>query len=258
MIEIGFLGTGGWIATKERDNTSFLIRHENKLILVDCPGGAVQKIKLLGYEPEDTVSLFVTHVHPDHIYGLPSLVHSLMLEELAIGLYGSEHSLDFCRRLLDLFQLRESRIKCRIDFNPLVSGQSFLPLSDVSCSCLHVPHHPSSLAYSFHFGREEKTLIYSGDTPLYSPLFDEAKESDLLIHECSAPKWYFDRYPALYDIHTAALDLGRESQSNRIKKLIPCHIFGDMGFAATDLEREILESFEGDVVMPYDLMTLKL
>lgn len=258
MTEIGFLGTGGWIATQKRDNTSLLIRHGEKLVLVDCPGSVVQKIKILGFDPAETVSILVTHVHPDHIYGLPSLVHSLMFEECEIGLFGSGETTDFCRRLLDLFQLREERIKCRIDFFPLSSGQFFSPQAGISCMGFSVPHHPSSLAYLFKFRGEEKSMVYSGDTPLYPPLFREARETDLLIHECSAPKWYFDRYPALYDIHTNALDLGHESRKGRIKKLVPCHIFGDLGFSDTDIERELREGYGADVVMPRDSMTIRL
>jgi len=258
MTEIGFLGTGGWIATKKRDNTSLLIQHEKNLVLVDCPGSVIQKIKLLELEPADIVSILVTHVHPDHIYGLPSLVHSLMLEECKIGLFGSEPAVDFCRRLLDLFQLREARIKCRINFFPLVSGQRFRPQSTISCSCLSVPHHPSSLAFIFKFGGEEKSMIYSGDTPLFPPLFDEAREIDLLIHECSAPKRYFDRYPVLYDIHTNAFDLGHESRKSLVKKLIPCHIFGDLDFLESEIEQELIESYGGHVVMPHDSMKIRL
>ena len=258
MTEIGFLGTGGWIATKERDNTSLLIRHEKKLTLIDCPGSVIQKIKRLELEPSDIVSVIVTHVHPDHIYGLPSLVHSLMLEECAVNLYGSEPAVDFCRQLLDLFQLREKRIKCRINFVPLVPGQRFRPQSSVSCSCLSVPHHPSSLAYIFDFEKESTSMLYSGDTPIFPPLFVEAREIDWLIHECSAPKRYFDRYPVLYDIHTNAFDLGTESWKAGIKKLIPCHIFGDLDFSESEIEEELRETYGGQVIIPHDSMKIEL
>ena len=107
MTEIHFLGTGGWVATRERDNTSLLIQENEKLVLVDCPGSVIQKIKKTDLDPEAIVSILITHVHPDHVYGLPSLVHSLMLVECTINLYGSEETVQFCLNLLDLFHLRE-------------------------------------------------------------------------------------------------------------------------------------------------------
>ena len=61
MTEIGFLGTGGWIATKERDNTSLLIQHEKNLVLVTCypfgaltAGGASRYLVYASAMPENT------------------------------------------------------------------------------------------------------------------------------------------------------------------------------------------------------------
>jgi len=115
-MKITFLGTGGAVATEERDNTSLLVAQGKFLALVDCPGGVVQKIKKAGYLPQNLQAILVTHVHPDHIYGLPSLIHSLMLEDMTLELYGSSASILFCQKLLDLFQLRENKIKCRVRF----------------------------------------------------------------------------------------------------------------------------------------------
>ena len=253
MAEIYFLGTGGWVATRERDNTSLLIHQNEKLVLVDCPGSVIQKIKKIDLNPEDIVSVMITHVHPDHIYGLPSLVHSLMLVESTIDLYGKEESIHFCQNLLDLFHLREEKIKCRINFIPLRSGQDFHLLPSLSGSCLDVPHHPSSLAFSFEFKDLNKSLLFSGDTPVHTEIFKEARDIDYLVHECSASKRYFDLYPILYDIHTCAYDLGRLSQESGVKCLIPCHIFGDLEFSESEIEQELLENYKGRLVFLNDL-----
>ncbi|MGD2245103.1 MAG: MBL fold metallo-hydrolase [Candidatus Aminicenantes bacterium] len=258
MSELCFLGTGGWIATRERDNTSLLVDHDNQLFLVDCPGSVIQKLKKLKFEPERITSILVTHVHPDHIYGLPSLVHSMMFEELSICLYGTEETVDFCQKLLDLFQLRDKRFKCRVNFVSLSSGQRFRLSPSLSCFCLSVPHHPSSLAFVMESESLNKRLLYSGDTPLHPPVFEEAEDIDYLVHECSAPESYFKRYPILYDIHTNAYELGRLSQESRVKCLIPCHIFGDLDFSESDIEKEIRENYRGRLVIPQDLMRIEL
>ena len=105
MAEIVFLGTSGYIPTPERDNASFLLRTGATAVLVDCPGSPLRKLASAGVDPLDVGEVFITHVHPDHVYGLPSLVHGLMLREHVLRVHGSAESVDLCRRLLDLFGL---------------------------------------------------------------------------------------------------------------------------------------------------------
>lgn len=252
MIELCFLGTGGSVATKERDNTSFLINHNETLLLIDCPGSAIQKIKKLNLSPLKIKTILVTHIHPDHVYGLPSFVHSLMLDEGLISLYGSAESVDFCRNLLDLFHLRDEKIKTRVDFIPLGPGQDFQLTESIRCTSLKVPHSSSSLAYHFRFEGEKKELIYSGDTPPDTLLFRDAEEKDYLVHDCSAPSRFFKMYPSLHEMHTHSLELGSHSQRSGVKCLIPCHFFGELEFSLSEIENEIRKNYKGKMIIPKD------
>jgi ribonuclease Z len=258
MNEIIFLGTGGAAATLERDNTSLLLRRNEDLVLVDCPGSVTRKIKSMGLDPRNLRALQVTHVHPDHIYGLPSLVHSLMLDDMVIRVTGAEESLRFCRDLLDLFHLREDTIRCRCDFIPLESEESFEVVPGVTCRAFPVPHKDSSLAFHWRFEAPRKDVMYSGDTPLFPPLFKRAAGIDVLIHDCSIPSRFFEEYPFLPRMHTNALDLGRMAQEAGVKTLVPCHFFGELPYEMDEVEGEIRRYFQGETLMPRDLMRLEL
>lgn len=258
MAEVYFLGTGGSVATKERDNTSLLISYEESLILIDCPGSVIQKIKKLDYDPRKITTILVSHIHPDHIYGLPSFIHSLMLDECLIDLYGSEESVNFCKNFLDQFHLREKKIKTRIRFIPLEQDKSLRLSHSLRFSSFKVPHDSSSLAFHFHFERERKEMIYSGDTPAHPLLFQEAAEKDYLIHDCSAPSRFFKKYPSLYEMHTHSLQLGELSRKAKIKCLIPCHFFGELDFSLTEIENEIRKNYNGKLIIPNDFMRITL
>jgi len=253
-----FMGTGGSVATKERDNTSLLFSQAESLILIDCPGSVIQKIKKLDFTPQHLSTILVTHIHPDHIYGLPSLVHSLMLDECLINLYGSEETIIFCQQLLDLFHLREEKIKTKINFITLKDGQLFTLTPSLQVMAVKVPHHPSSLAFYFNFVKENKKLIYSGDTPLYPPLFDLVNDLDCLVHDCSAPSRFFKEYPSLYEMHTHSLQLGKFAQEARIKCLIPCHFFGELDFSLLEIEKEIKQNYKGELIIPTDFQRIKI
>lgn len=257
-IEVGFLGTGGSVATEDRDNTALAIAYGDDLLLVDCPGAVIQKLKRMEIDPRRLTSILVTHVHPDHIYGLPILVHGLMLDEMRITLYASEQSLRFCQDLLDLYQLRSDHIKCRLDFESVQDGEMFSPIAGMDCRAMHVPHKDSSLAFFWNFKQEARSLVYSGDSPLYPPLFKAAAGCDLLVHDCSVPSRLARQYDFLLKMHTTALDLGRLSQESLVKRLAPVHFFGELDYSLEEIEAEIRRNYSGELIIPSDLEMISL
>lgn len=256
--KVFFLGTAGAVSTSRRDNTCFLLCHQERLILVDCPGSIIQKVKKLNINPSGINTILITHIHPDHVYGLPSFVHSLMQEAGQVNLFASEEAVKFCSRLLDFFNLRQKRIKYRINFHPLVLEKEVAVSPALDCIPLSVVHHSSSLGFKFRFKQEKKKLVYSGDTAVSSSLFEKAKGVDCLIHDCSAPFRFFQKYPSLSSMHTDALNLGRLAQRAKIKKLIPCHFFGELNYSLDEIREEIKRNYGGELVIPQDLEGIEL
>ncbi len=258
VSELYFIGTGGSVATEDRDNTSFLLRTQESLLLIDCPGSVTQKLKKLNHDPRSINALLVTHIHPDHIYGLPSLIHSLMLVDCLLRIYGSEETVRFCAGLLDLFDLRTERVKCRVDLIPVEDRGIQQILPSVSCAFFKVPHSPASMAFHFHLEDEGIHFIYSGDTPTYPALFQEAQNADYLVHDCSAPSRFFREYPSLQSMHTDGLSLGKYAQEAGVKNLLPCHFFGEIDFSLKEIEEEIRRYYRGNLIIPYDFLKVTL
>jgi ribonuclease Z len=258
MAEIYFLGTGGWVATPQRDNTSILLRTGGEIILIDCPGSVVAKIRKLNFDAREVSTIILTHLHPDHIYGLPSLIHSLILDKGEIKLLGSEETVALARRLLDIFGLRGKSAGTRVRFQVLRPGRSLRLGRAGSLRAFRVPHHSSSLACHFYLNEGGKEILFSGDTPVHRPLFQEARGIDYLVHEASAPARYFKKYPVLFGIHTSSLDLGRWSQEAGVKCLIPCHFLADVWAAPAEIRAEIRRCFKGRLIVPRDFQRISL
>jgi ribonuclease Z len=253
MAEILFLGTGGALATRERDNTAFLLRAGPRAALVDCPGSIVQKVLRAGARPEDITDLFITHVHPDHVYGLPSLVHGFMLRESVLRVFGSAETVDFCGRLLDLFGLRRAKYRTRVELAALAPGEAVLVSEGLEVTGLRVRHHPSSLAFEFRLPEAACRIIFSGDTALDPALFERAREADILCHDCGGPARFFEQYPALATRHTSARDLGTWSERAAVRTLVPCHFLAELGFPVAEAEAEVRSGYSGRLVLPADL-----
>lgn len=258
MGELVFIGTGGSVATEERDNTSFLFLDRDNTVLLDCPGSIIQKLKKVRIDPLSVHSMIVTHIHPDHIYGLPSLIHSLMLDECIIEILGSELSVNFCASLLDLFRLRDKKIKCHVNLVPVMEGETYRISPSLNCSFYRVPHSPSSMAVGFHRHGDRMGLLYSGDTPRNPPLLRKMGDLDLLVHDCSAPSRFFEAYPSLNSMHTDSLSLGKMAQEAGVRRLVPCHFFGELDFSIEEIEVEIKKNFRGKLTIPKDFTRIPL
>ena len=257
MAEITFLGTGGSVSTETRDNMCFLFSHDGFTALVDCPGSVTGKIKKAGHTPLEVEALLITHIHTDHVYGLPSLVHSLMQNEKRLRVYGSLGTIEFCRRLLALFDLFKDSVKYRLGFYPIETGEVARLSPSILLEALAVPHSPASLAFKITF-EGISSLVYSGDTPVHPPLFDWARGIEYMIHDCSAPSRFFEEFPALKIMHTSSLDLGRSAQTAGVRNLIPCHLMGELEFPDEEIEGEIRRHFEGRLIVPQDFQKVSL
>ena len=86
-MNIFFIGTGSAVPTARRDNTALYVENNSGGLLIDCPGSPLSKLTGLGINPADLKSVFLTHMHTDHVYGLPSLIHSLKPFGVLPGIY---------------------------------------------------------------------------------------------------------------------------------------------------------------------------
>lgn len=72
MLEIFFVGTGSAFATQNYNN-SILIRKNGSHILVDCGENGPLALNSHGIDPGSIRNIFITHLHSDHVAGVPHL-----------------------------------------------------------------------------------------------------------------------------------------------------------------------------------------
>lgn len=78
-MEIKFLGTGAGVPSKERNVSSLalnLTEEINHIWLFDCGEATQHQILRTNLKPRKINKVFITHLHGDHIYGLPGLLSS--------------------------------------------------------------------------------------------------------------------------------------------------------------------------------------
>ncbi|MDA7027046.1 ribonuclease Z [Bacillus sp. CLL-7-23] len=92
-MELLFLGTGAGIPAKTRNVTSValkLLEERRSVWLFDCGEATQHQILHTSIKPRKIEKIFITHLHGDHVYGLPGLVSSRSFQggESCLTIYG--------------------------------------------------------------------------------------------------------------------------------------------------------------------------
>ncbi|MEY4562043.1 MAG: hypothetical protein RLZZ618_1320, partial [Pseudomonadota bacterium] len=77
-MDLLFLGTSSGTPTKTRNVTGLALIEEQgrQWFLIDCGEGTQHQLLRTGLSVNDLATVFITHVHGDHCYGLPGLLAS--------------------------------------------------------------------------------------------------------------------------------------------------------------------------------------
>ncbi|WP_042223517.1 ribonuclease Z [Oceanobacillus manasiensis] len=99
-MELVFLGTGAGVPSKERNVSSValtLLQEQNSVWLFDCGEATQHQILNTSIKPRKINKIFITHLHGDHIFGLPGLLSSRSFQggEDEVILYGPEGLKDY-------------------------------------------------------------------------------------------------------------------------------------------------------------------
>ncbi|MDA3793117.1 MAG: MBL fold metallo-hydrolase [Elusimicrobia bacterium] len=253
-MKIKFLGTGSAIATSKRDNTSILFEYNAKKVLVDCPGSIVSKLRYLKVDFRELDALIITHFHPDHVYGLPSLIHSLKPFGRYPDIFVPEKLYGKTLKLLEIFNLSKTAevIPVTIKDPPVTVKDK---IEKFNTTFFKPRHTPASLGIKI-FSREkakERSLIYTSDTGPMDKSATLFKDINCLIHDCYAPASFKSEISELDKTHSSALKVGEIAAAAGVKKLFPVHFSGETKFSINLIIKEIRKNYSGQIIIPEDL-----
>ncbi|MFA5569839.1 MAG: ribonuclease Z [Sphaerochaetaceae bacterium] len=107
-FEVFVLGTSGMMPLPGRFLTSALVRREGELILFDCGEGTQISLKMLNLKWKHISTICISHMHADHVTGLPGLLmlNSQVDRTEPLVIYGPEPLKEYIyqtRKLLDMY-----------------------------------------------------------------------------------------------------------------------------------------------------------
>lgn len=120
-MDIQFLGTGAGQPSKGRNVSSLVLKlldEINEVWMFDCGEGTQQQILETTIRPRKVKKIFITHLHGDHVLGLPGFLASRAFqaseEQTDVDLYGPVGIKSF---VMTSLRVTGSRLPYRINFH---------------------------------------------------------------------------------------------------------------------------------------------
>jgi ribonuclease Z len=137
-FEVTILGSGAAIPTLRRGTTAQYIQCKQRHLLIDCGEGTQTQIRKFGIKYQRISHILISHLHGDHIFGLPGLLSTMQLmgRTQGVTIYGPEGIRNFIRTALDV---GKGYFQFQVDFVELSPETSGLLFED---KCIEIHHFP--------------------------------------------------------------------------------------------------------------------
>ncbi len=258
-MHFAFLGTSGAVPSVERDTTSLVFVGQDESVLVDCGGSPIQKLLHAKVDPMSVARVIITHIHPDHAYGLPSLVQNLFLMGRTAPLRVScrEEHVEPLRLLLGLFELLERPGMYPIAFDPVPARERVAVATTPSFAVTASPNahgRMPNLALRFDVRETGRAVVYSSDTEPCDVVVALAQGVEILIHEAT----FAERGRGRFGAHSTAGEAGAVAARAGVRRLILTHIDPDYHGEVDAMALEARARFAGLVEISQEFIPYPL
>jgi ribonuclease Z len=245
-VHLTFLGTSGAIPSLARDTTSLVVVADEGAILLDCGGSPLQKLLLARVDPARLTHVVLTHMHPDHAYGLPSLLQNLYLlgRRAPLPVFCPRAHVESVGALLDIFRLRrDGLVPVAIQGIEPREREPVFTLGPLVVTTSPNEHGTMPNVAVRVDGPPRGGVVYSSDTTPCDAVVRLATGAHTLIHESTFPHRDRGRFGA----HSTAAEAGQIAARAGVERLLLIHIEADYHGDLGALAAEAGEHFGGTV-----------
>ncbi len=151
MLDVCLLGTGGTQPLINRWLTSLMVRYQGHAVLIDCGEGTQIAAQKAGLSLKPVDKILLTHLHADHVSGLPGLLLTMgnmgRTEELSIiGPVGTE-------RVVHALRSIAPSLPFTIRVSELETEEELMYFRDCDIRAFAVQHGVPCYGYSFTLPR---------------------------------------------------------------------------------------------------------
>lgn len=148
-MQLEFLGTGAGSPGKFRNVTSTALRlldERNEVWLFDVGEGTQHQILRTTLKPRKIAKIFITHLHGDHIFGLPGLLSSRSFQggDEPLTIYGPVGVRDFVQTAL---RVSGTHLSYPLKFHEITKAETVFEDTTFKVSCEPLDHRIACFGY---------------------------------------------------------------------------------------------------------------
>jgi ribonuclease Z len=280
-FRVTLLGTGSPPPVMNRFGPGVLVQAGGQTLLFDCGRGVTQRLAQLGVQLGAANKLFITHLHSDHIVGIPDLWLTGWLETpfaqrkgvfQVFGPAGTRNMME------NLEKAYEWDIRTRIADQKLAKENIAVSITEikegivydrdgVKVTAFEVDHGPLiKPAFGFRIDYGGRSAVVSGDTRFSENLIRHATGTDLLIHSVAAVRLELLALPVFQFIlahHTKPDEAGVVFARTKPKLAVFSHfVLLSTPKVPAMTEQEVVElarkNYSGPLLVGEDLMVFRV
>jgi ribonuclease Z len=175
-LRVIFLGTAGSVPTTKRSLPAILVQHKGEQIMFDCGEGVQRQMIRAKAGFHGKMKVFVTHMHGDHVLGLPGLLQTMALldREKKLDVYGPPGIKRFLEGIKDTVQFV---LTFPVEVHEICEPSVVCEEQEYAVRAVWADHVIPSLAYAFvekprpgRFYPEKAKALGVQEGPLWSKL----------------------------------------------------------------------------------------
>ncbi len=245
------LGSSNAIPDEKHENTHMAISCRESTLLIDCVNNPIVRLRQAKLDFNRLTDVILTHFHPDHVSGVPSLLMNMWLmgRKDPINIYGLSYTLDRIEKLMEFYDWASWPRFYPVKFHR-IPEKEFAPVfetEELKVFATPVHHLVPTIGLRIDLPEIKHTFAYSCDTEPCSEVVRLAEGADLLIHEASGATLG----------HSSASQAGSIARQAEVGRLLLIH-YPTGGFDARSLVKEAADAYGGNVGLAEDFMEVEL
>ena len=271
-IKVTLLGTGTPPPLMDRFGPSILVQAGSETLLFDAGRGCLQRLRQLNVSYDKISAFFLTHLHSDHVVGLPDvwLTGWLISErKKPLLVFGPTGTSELINHLQKAFSFD---INVRIENDKQVREGSKLIATEiqqgvvyekggVKVTAFKVDHYTNIPAFGYRIEYNSHSAVLSGDTRHSDNLIRFAKGADLLVHEVVVAPDTMGKSDPRYNIlmqHPTPEQAASVFNAVKPKLAAYTHLSKLYGQTEADIVKRTKATYSGPLIVGEDLMSFMI